>query len=358
MRWYEYKMEVDDLHAPEDLKARLMAMQAGAPQSAAPAHKPRKAAPRAVRFPLRRVLEMAACFVVGVVCVSALVSRSGAALIAGGAEEASSSAAVGAVYAARSGQPTAVSYQLDTANGLTDGGTALTEGEAAAARDVSEADSAKIIYRADLSLESKDYEAARAALDEALTEAGGYLESSSEAAGSEDGRRLSMTLRVPQENYTSFLDTAAAAGKLLNRSEQAEDVTASYMDVEARLENLKAQRARLQQMQAQAETLSDLLQIESSLSDVQYQIESWQSQLDWYARQVACCTVTISLHEVQEYTAAPEGFGERIAHAFGQGWSAFADGLQSLAVWLVFAWPVVLLAAAVVGFVLLLRRKR
>ena len=51
------------------------------------------------------------------------------------------------------------------------------------------------------------------------------------------------------------------------------------MDVSARLSNLQAQRTRLQQLQAQAETLSDLLQIEDSLTEVQSQIESWQSQL-------------------------------------------------------------------------------
>ena len=51
MRWYEYKMEVDDLTAPDDLKAKLLAMTdtltaeekdepmmaAPAPQAAAPA---------------------------------------------------------------------------------------------------------------------------------------------------------------------------------------------------------------------------------------------------------------------------------------------------------------------------------
>ena len=26
MRWYEYKMEADELHVPEDLKAKLLAM--------------------------------------------------------------------------------------------------------------------------------------------------------------------------------------------------------------------------------------------------------------------------------------------------------------------------------------------
>ena len=72
-----------------------------------------------------------------------------------------------------------------------------------------------------------------------------------------------------------------------------------YMDIEARLDSLKEQRARLQELKASADDLSDLLQIESSLSDVQYQLESYQSQLDWYSRQVECCTVYLSLEEVQ-----------------------------------------------------------
>ena len=63
-------------------------------------------------------------------------------------------------------------------------------------------------------------------------------------------------------------------------------IATQYLDIEARLDNLTAQRTRLQELQASADALSDLLQIESSLSDVQYQIESYQSQLNWYANQV------------------------------------------------------------------------
>ena len=36
MRWYEYKMEVDDLHAPDALKAKLLAMQEQAPSQQTP----------------------------------------------------------------------------------------------------------------------------------------------------------------------------------------------------------------------------------------------------------------------------------------------------------------------------------
>lgn len=41
MRWYEYKMEVDDLRASDDLKAKLLAMQP-AEEAPRPARKPKK----------------------------------------------------------------------------------------------------------------------------------------------------------------------------------------------------------------------------------------------------------------------------------------------------------------------------
>ena len=68
MRWFEYKMEVDDLHASDDLKAKLLAMQSQqavlAPaaktvtrkQPEVPAHK------KALHFPSSRVWKgLAAC---------------------------------------------------------------------------------------------------------------------------------------------------------------------------------------------------------------------------------------------------------------------------------------------------------
>ena len=53
MRWYEYKMEVDDLHASDDLKAKLLAMQP-AEEAPKPARKPKKA----IHFP-RKTLSIA-----------------------------------------------------------------------------------------------------------------------------------------------------------------------------------------------------------------------------------------------------------------------------------------------------------
>ena len=162
---------------------------------------------------------------------------------------------------------------------------------------------------------------------------------------------------MPQDSYKSFLAAAAQSGSVTYQNQQAEDITTRYMDTEARLASLTAQRTRLQELQAQADTLADLLEIESSLSDVQYQIESWQSQLDWYSDQVQQCTVYIDLNEVQTYTPADEGFFSRIGTALVSGWGNFVNGLQQFVVALASVWPLAVLACAAVAVALAWRKK-
>lgn len=367
MRWYEYKMETDELHAPDDLKAKLLAMadtlteeekaqpMMKAPQAAVPAAPARPEKKKIIHFPRKQLGALAACLAVcavGYGAISTMQFGLGGAKSSNVALYSANSSA--ASMAAVDNSPMVANYSLDTAEVAVDNGTGsstdvLSATDAAAATEGANAvDSAKIIYTANLTLESKDYDAARAALDDALQAAGGYLESSSEYSNTGSRRSVSLTYRVPQENYQSFLDAVAAAGNVTYESEQADDVTTQYMDVETRLSTLEAQRTRLQELQQQADNLTDLLQIESSLNDVQYQIESWQSQLDWYSNQVQQCTVYVNLNEVQAYTPGEEdGFAARIGTAFSEGWSNFVNGLQQLAVTLAAAWPVVVLVLAV-----------
>ena len=379
MRWYEYKMEADDLAAPDDLKAKLLAMtsqlteeeknqpmmQAAAPAQPAPEKKKKG---KLIHFPRKQVGMLAACLAVCVVGYGAfatgqigLGAKSSSPAAYYSADSTAAAMAAGGVDRAAVDSPMAADYSLDTMalESSADNGTAVfSEDDAAAAAHSTDSASAKIIYTANLSLESKDYDAARAALDAALQAAGGYLESSSEYSGTDDSRSVSLTYRVPQENYDSFLAAIAEAGNVTYKNQQADDVTAQYLDVETRLENLKAQRTRLQQLQQQADSLSDLLEIESSLTDVQSQIESWQSQMDWYSDQVEQCTVYVSLSEVSTYSPPSEGFGSRIASAFADGWQNFVDGVQQLAVTLAGAWPVVVIAAAVAAGVVVWKKKK
>ena len=79
MRWYEYKMETDDLYAPDDLKAKLLAMtdqlteeEKAQPMMKTAAPVPAQSAPvqpkkKLIRFPAKRVGVLAACLAVCVV---------------------------------------------------------------------------------------------------------------------------------------------------------------------------------------------------------------------------------------------------------------------------------------------------
>ena len=382
MRWYEYKMEADDLHAPEHLKAKLLAMADTLPEEeknrpmmpaqadntavVRPQELPKKA--KLIHFPAKQVGALAACLAVCVVGYNVLgtgmldigAKSSNMALYSANSSAASTAGGF-TTQQAMVDAPEAATYSLDA--GATDrmnvGTDVLSENDAAAAEDRQASTSPKIIYTANLTLESKDYDTARAALDAALNDAGGYLESSSEYSDAGDSRSVSLTYRVPQQNYENFLAAVAEAGNVTYKNQQADDVTAQYMDVETRLENLKNQRTRLQQLQQQADNLSDLLEIESSLTDVQSQIESWQSQMDWYNDQVEECTVYVSLSEVSTYSPPSEGFGSRFVSALSAGWQNFVDGLQQVIVALAGAWPVVVIAAAAcAGFVVWKKKKK
>ena len=326
MRWYEYKMEVDDLHASDDLKAKLLALQANAAETPgaksipmpalSPAPKKQK---KPLRFPARRWAQLAACVAVCGVCLYGAVYAyewKGVTLLGGGSSSNYSAAAT------KAAAPQAADSSMEDTENATYGS----------------ADNGISSFSAEDSYRSAD--------TAALSDADGYMESSSEYTNTDSTRSVSLTLRVPQDSYKSFLAAAAQSGSVTYQNQQAEDITTRYMDTEARLASLTAQRTRLQELQAQADTLADLLEIESSLSDVQYQIESWQSQLDWYSNQVSCCTVYITLNEVETLTPTSTSFGAKLLAALHNGWTGFVSGAQAVAVFLVGAWPAILIGAA------------
>ena len=216
MRWYEYKMEADDLAAPDDLKAKLLAMtsqlteeeknqpmmQAAAPAQPAPEKKKKG---KLIHFPRKQVGALAACLAVCVVGYGAfatgqfgLGAKSSSPAVYYSADSTAAAMAAGGVDRAAVDSPMAADYSLDTMaleSSADNGVSTFSADDAAAAEGAHSTDSAsaKIIYTANLSLESKDYDAARAALDAALQAAGGYLESSSEYSGTDDSRSVSLT---------------------------------------------------------------------------------------------------------------------------------------------------------------------
>lgn len=225
--------------------------------------------------------------------------------------------------------------------------------------DSTDETSQKIIYNADINMESTDFDAARDTLLTAVDDCGAWMEYSSLSGDAKDHDRYAYyTVRVPVENYRTFLAAVGEAGSVLDLSETAENITSSYIDVQARLSALEAQRDRLNELANQAETTADLLEIESQLSDVQYQLENYTRQLKNMDQQVSYSTVDIRLNEVATLTPTGTTFGERVVDAFADGWRGFVVFLQGFVLAVIYLWPVLLVVGIIVALAVTLTKRR
>lgn len=221
-------------------------------------------------------------------------------------------------------------------------------------------DDRKVILTAWLTLEGTDFEATCNALQAAVKACGGYVDATNlySPTGS-SSRSASFTMRIPAENYGDFLNAAADAGNMTQRNEQSEDVTEQYFDMEARLSSMDVEKASLLRLMEQAESIDDLITLQSRLSDVQYQIDYYQSIKNSLDKRIAYSTVNIDVQEVQQYTEPPkESYWGRLGKAFQSGWNSAGRFFQNLGLAIVGELPsLIFLALLVVIIVVAVRRR-
>jgi len=248
-------------------------------------------------------------------------------------------------------------------------GASLSTGMAdkTAAAQTTAADFAKkIIYSANLQLETTDFDAALRAADKLVADRGGFVADSSVWGDPDyqpDGsvrvvnRNASYTLRVPADQFEAALAQAGTIGNVLSTSRQAQNVTSQFTDNEARLDSLQTQEKRLLAMVDKATDVDVLVTLEERLSDVRYQIEDLQRTLKNMQMDVDYSTITLTIREVAVYTptkGVQRSFGQKIADAFDNGWRGFAASMQNLAVFLVGALPVLLVLAVLAVVIILI----
>lgn len=221
---------------------------------------------------------------------------------------------------------------------------------------------AKRIYTADLELETTAFDQAAEDLETLVETCGGYFQSSSVSGGGSDYRYAYYTIRVPSEQYRTFLDQAGTLCHQLSIQEYTDDVTEAYYDVEGRLKTQQTKLSRLQELLERAETMEDIITIESAISDTELTIEQLSGTLRNYDALVDYATVYVNLKEVYKLSNTEEpsaGFASRMGTAFSSGWKNFVAAMESFAVALAYGWVwLVLLAAIAAAFVALSRRSR
>ena len=214
----------------------------------------------------------------------------------------------------------------------------------------------KIIKTMRISAETKAFDNATAAIEALCTQLGGYIESSSRSGGSIRyssavvARSASYTLRIPAEKLDAFRAGMDGEINVVSENTGISDITDQYFDVDTRLATLRTEEERLLAMLEKATELEYLITLESRLSEIRYQIESYTGTLRRYDSQVAYSTVHLNLDEVLEYTQvieAPQTFGERMSIALQESWADFVDNCKDFAVGFVYALPTLIVLAVI-----------
>jgi len=205
----------------------------------------------------------------------------------------------------------------------------------------------KIIRTGDMRYEVSDLEAARDQVLKQVAAFNGHVEGDDRSdAGS--AVNLVLRVRVPADRFDGFIASLSGLGELLDQHISATDVTAQWVDVEARLAAKRKVEQRYLAIVDEAKTVTEVLEVERELGNVRAEIEGMEAQMRVLRDQVSMSTLTITCTKP---VARNDRYTPHFGLALREGWNLFLQFMVAV----VHAWPFFLVAG---GIVFWLTRRR
>ncbi|MEL6106458.1 MAG: DUF4349 domain-containing protein [Planctomycetota bacterium] len=194
--------------------------------------------------------------------------------------------------------------------------------------------SRKIVYTASVDLVVDDYAEFEAELPRLVSRNKGFVASSDTNRRYRNSQSGRWVVRVPVDSYDAFLSGVVGLGFTESRTENAEDVTEEYVDLEARIANKKRLETRILSMLDQrAGKLAEVLEIERELARVREEIETMEGRMRYLRDQTTLTTVTIECREQKEYVPPqPPTLISRITKSWGDSTRSLRRGGEDLLV--------------------------
>ncbi len=261
----------------------------------------------------------------------------------------------------------------DTASGAYDKGTGVSGGtteplseseiEAAGASGEQTAASRKLIKTVTLNTQTTEFDKTVASIDAQVKSYGGYVENSSLYKGGYNessyySRSADYTIRMPADKLDAFLGEALGELHVTNRSENVEDITLRYTDLESRVKALETEQERLFELMTKAENVDAIIAIESRLSEIRYELESIKSSLRSYDNQVVYSTVYLYINEVKlTSTTGEASFSDKIVYGLKNNLIGLGEMLESLVIFIITELPVIIVLGALLAVFVSIVRK-
>ena len=191
-----------------------------------------------------------------------------------------------------------------------------------------------IAYQVALSIEVKEFAAAKTKLEEIVAQAGGYIAQARSAETPNQPQRADLTLRVPAEQLSAVLEELRGLGRVVNEQISSEEVTEQVIDLEARMRNARATEQRLiRVLNERTGKVADVLEVEREIARTRQEIEQIDARRQNLLQRAEMATVQVAL--LEEFQAqlqpAPVGAATRLRNAFVEGYQSFVGTLLGFA---------------------------
>lgn len=202
----------------------------------------------------------------------------------------------------------------------------------------------KIIKTVNYRIQVKEVKSSTKKVEQLVETHGGYI-SGMNLNNSSYEISNDLTIRVPQDKLEVLLEAIGTEAIYTNyRSEQANDVTAEFVDLEIRLKTKKEVRDRyIDILRNKAKTVEDVLNAEDKIRVIQEEIEAAEGRLKYLSNQVSLSTINLTIYQRVEHQFQPdtyhESFGSRMLNSLKGGWNL----LQGLVLFFINIWPLVIL---------------
>ena len=221
----------------------------------------------------------------------------------------------------------------------------------------------KLIKTVRMDVETEDLEALLPGITGKIAALDGYIEEQELHNGSPYSsyrhRSASLTVRIPAEKLNGFVEDVKGISNVVTYNESTENVTLTYVSTESRMKALEVEQERLLELLSKAENMTDLLEIESRLTDVRYELENVTSQLRVLANQVDYATIHLYISQVKVYTETEEQtVWQRIGSGFTENLRDIGEDMTDFFVWLVTYSPQLILWAVIIALVVAVVKRK
>jgi len=150
----------------------------------------------------------------------------------------------------------------------------------------------------------------------------------------------SLIVRVPTKGFQNTIDSITRSVEYFDTKRiSSKDVTAEFIDLEARLNAKRTLETRYLQLLSKAKNVKEMLEIERELSNIREEIEAKQGRLKYLSNKVSLSTINISFYKTTANAKVTQSYGSKMGKAIKSGF----NGLSLFFLGLLNIWPFIII---------------